>query len=75
MELITEIIKSVGLFIVFPLALFSFLHLRKKSKADLEMAASRNKTLELEVEKERLMLERMSLENKMLDARIGELEK
>ena len=75
MEMLIGLLAVLGIFMVCPLVVFGFLYLNKKLKTDLQKMESQKEILALEIQKERLMLERMDTENKMLDKKINEIEK
>ncbi|MDR2900179.1 MAG: hypothetical protein LBV20_01485 [Treponema sp.] len=62
----------LGIFIISPLAFFRFLHLNKKMKVDLQKLEHQKEILAMELQKEQLVIERLSLENKMLDRKVWE---
>ncbi len=73
--MLTGIIAVLGIFVVCPLTIFTFLHLNKKMKVDLEKMKSQKEILALEIKKEQLMIDRLDLENRMLDKKIDEIER
>lgn len=74
-EILIPIFGIFGVFVAAPTILFSFLHMNKKIKVDLQKLEHQKDILAMEIEKEQLILERMSLENKMLDRKIEQIEK
>jgi hypothetical protein len=74
-EIIIDLFAVLGIFFVTPVALFSFLYFNKKMKGDLQKLEHQEHILSMELQKEQLILERMSLENKMLDRKIEQTEK
>jgi short subunit fatty acids transporter len=68
------ILAVLGIFIISPIALFAFLHHKKKMKVDLQKLEHEKDILAMELHKEQLIIERMSLENKMLDRKIEQIE-
>ncbi len=65
----------IGLFFVCPLALLTYLRFHKKMKTELQKLEYQKDILAMELQKEQLVLERMALENKMLDRKIDQIEK
>ncbi len=73
--ILVPIIGVLSLFVLAPATLFFFLHHNKKMKIDVQKLEHQKDILALELKKEQLILERMSLENKMLDRKIEQIEK
>jgi short subunit fatty acids transporter len=71
---LVSIITILSLFVGTPLILFSFLHFNRKMKVDLQKLEHQKEILAMELKKEELIIERMSLENKMLDRKIDQIE-
>jgi ABC-type protease/lipase transport system fused ATPase/permease subunit len=65
----------LGIFVISPIALFTFLHHNKKMKVDLQKLEQQKNILALELKKEELIIERMSLENRMLDRKIEQIDR
>lgn len=65
----------IGLFFVCPLSLVTYLRFHKKMKTDLQKLEHQKDILAMELQKEQLIIERLSLENKMLDRKIDQIEK
>jgi hypothetical protein len=64
----------LGIFFVCPITIFGFIHLGRKMKIDVKKLEYQQTILAMELKKEQLILERMSLENKMLDKQIEQIE-
>jgi hypothetical protein len=73
--IIVGMLAVLGIFIVCPLSFFTFLHHNKKMKVDLQKLEHQKDILAMELHKEQLIIERLSLENKMIDRKIEQIEK
>lgn len=73
--ILVPIIGILGVFVFAPATLFTFLHHNKKLKTEVQKLEHQKDILVLELKKEQLIIERMSLENKMLDRKIEQIEK
>lgn len=75
MEILVEILVPLAAIFGVFVALPYIIHLTKKAKIDLQKLEVQKNILALEIQKEQLILDRMSLENRMLDRKIDQIEK
>jgi sensor domain CHASE-containing protein len=68
--ILVPIFGCLSLFVGLPY----IIHLSSKAKIDLKKIEQQKEILALELRKEQLIIERLSLENKMLDRKIEQIE-
>jgi sensor domain CHASE-containing protein len=73
-QLVSLLVPIAGIFGIF-VALPYILYLNRKAKLDVQKLEQQKEILALELKKEQLIIERLSLENKMLDRKIEQIEK